>query len=658
MSTNTTIKRIALVAVSALGFGMLSVVPSQAAVTGLTVTLGSNGSAGITAGTTADTSTAASFTVSGLFGALTDTVTVSITQKTVPTGASGITAHLGFSDTTTVASHVAKRGGYSTLTKYLNGLVATGQASATYAPDSTTAFSSGLSETYTVSTTNGVGGYAGGVFNIMLDTASVLTGLDGSYVYTVTATPFNAGTAGTPVTLDVTITVAKTAAAAAAASGTVSSALTTAYINSGTSYSTASDSAVVAVATAATTTHGVIRVRTYTSTGLAAPESVTATLTGPGLICNSSVCGKSITVDGTGTAGGAAAGSTDFTIRADGTAGEASIVVATTTKTFAAKKVTFYAKAAKTIVASVNKEVIAASTNTSVIYANIQDANGSVWAGTAYIYATSAASALIAGSETPASCSYDSTLKLHACGVTGKTVGTASFKVIDASTVAAANVSSNEVSVRVSAAAAAKVTLKFDKATYAPGERAIIWALVVDADGKAIPNSSLANLWAAGAIKSNVSLTAVSSNALTSVSGTVADATDTTTDPNNPTYAGAVTYVVTMPQASGVVELTATGGTSLEAAGRVAVTASAEVVNDSVTAAVDAANDATEAANAATDAANAAAEAADAATAAAQDAQAAVADLAAQVATLISGIKAQITRLTNLVIKIQKKVNA
>jgi len=74
--------------------------------------------------------------------------------------------------------------------------------------------------------------------------------------------------------------------------------------------------------------------------------------------------------------------------------------------------------------------------------------------------------------------------------------------------------------------------------------------------------------------------------------------------------------------------------------------------------AIDAANEATDAANAATDAANAAAEAADAATAAAQDAQAAVADLAAQVATLIAGIKAQITSLTNLVIKIQKKVKA
>jgi len=75
-------------------------------------------------------------------------------------------------------------------------------------------------------------------------------------------------------------------------------------------------------------------------------------------------------------------------------------------------------------------------------------------------------------------------------------------------------------------------------------------------------------------------------------------------------------------------------------------------------AATDAAAEATDAANAATDAANAAAEAADAATAAAQDAADAVAALSAQVATLISGLKAQLTALTNLVIKIQKKVKA
>jgi hypothetical protein len=79
---------------------------------------------------------------------------------------------------------------------------------------------------------------------------------------------------------------------------------------------------------------------------------------------------------------------------------------------------------------------------------------------------------------------------------------------------------------------------------------------------------------------------------------------------------------------------------------------------DAATAAADAAAEATDAANAATDAANAAAEAADAATAAAQDAADAVAALATSVSEMVSALKKQITSLTNLVIKIQKKVRA
>ena len=79
---------------------------------------------------------------------------------------------------------------------------------------------------------------------------------------------------------------------------------------------------------------------------------------------------------------------------------------------------------------------------------------------------------------------------------------------------------------------------------------------------------------------------------------------------------------------------------------------------DAASAAADAAAEATDAANAATDAANAAAEAADAATAAAQDAADAVAALSTQVTEMFSALKKQITALTNLVIKIQKKVKA
>jgi len=84
----------------------------------------------------------------------------------------------------------------------------------------------------------------------------------------------------------------------------------------------------------------------------------------------------------------------------------------------------------------------------------------------------------------------------------------------------------------------------------------------------------------------------------------------------------------------------------------------ADVAAENAQAALDAAAEATDAANAATDAANAAAEAADAATAAAQDAADAVAALSAQVSTMMSSLKAQLTALTNLVIKIQKKVKA
>ena len=97
-------------------------------------------------------------------------------------------------------------------------------------------------------------------------------------------------------------------------------------------------------------------------------------------------------------------------------------------------------------------------------------------------------------------------------------------------------------------------------------------------------------------------------------------------------------------------------GASFDAAGVNSATVS--VADTTAQSAADAAAEATDAANAATDAANAAAEAADAATAAAQDAADAVAALSTQVSEMIDALKKQITALTNLVIKIQKKVKA
>jgi len=122
---------------------------------------------------------------------------------------------------------------------------------------------------------------------------------------------------------------------------------------------------------------------------------------------------------------------------------------------------------------------------------------------------------------------------------------------------------------------------------------------------------------------------------------------------------------------SGTVTATISGGQSADAAALIGTTAAAgfpagvgtaslavDGGTSSADLASDAAAEATDAANAATDAANAAAEAADAATAAAQDAADAVAALSVSVAAMIDSLKKQITALTNLVIKIQKKVKA
>jgi len=104
--------------------------------------------------------------------------------------------------------------------------------------------------------------------------------------------------------------------------------------------------------------------------------------------------------------------------------------------------------------------------------------------------------------------------------------------------------------------------------------------------------------------------------------------------------------------------VTITKDTSTSTADALLALATALGTRDQASATVDAAAEATDAANAATDAANAAAEAADAATAAAQDASDAVAALSAQVSEAIAGLKKQLVSLTNLVIKIQKKVKA
>ena len=671
MSKVTFFKRVALTAIAALGLGMISVAPSQAVVQNLDVVV-ANGTATLsTVGGKTDSSTAGTISVTALLEA-SDSITVGFVEKSKPAGATAI-ARLYYSDSSTPTG--------ATLVDSVTAAAATGVTT-----QGSTVVKGFLLGTDTLTGVAAAGhllrvrnstittpGYVGAKFFLQLDSTS--TRIKGTYTYTVTVKAYNAdGTANTAASTtskDVSIVIADTAANIALTGATaIDPSKTTAVLNEGDVADgsfTSIDSTVAVVATADGTVRASLQVKTFTSGSNPAPESVTVTITGPGLVRDSaatSVAGKSLTVIGTG-------GNTIFDIISDGTAGVGSIVVKTTTVTFAAKTVTFYAKAAKTITVSATQPVIKVGANTDVVRATALDADGNVWGGTAYIYASAAADALIAGSATtPVACSFDSALGLHKCPVAGTAKGTASLKVIDASTVALATATSDAVSVRVSTGVATTIKLSFDKETYAPGEKAQLRIQVLDGEGLAMPASTITNGFATGGITTTSALGAGGANAsdIAAVTFDLSGSTSAATDSN----AGHKTYVVYMPAVAGAVTVKATGGTGVALAGRVALSATANVVDtsnqpaiDAAVAATDAALEAIDAANAATDASNLAAEAADAATVAAEEARdaadaatAAVEALATEVASLIAGLKAQITTLANTVAKIAKKVKA
>jgi len=648
MSTKTTFKRIALVAVAALGLGVLSVAPSSAAVSGTTLTVNGAGAVTLTAvgGTHADsdTNTAASFTVNALATSTWDTVTVQVFEKSKPVGASSPNLNITLADTSTTGTTAA----FGALgTAGSTPIVLNKRAAWAATADSTTVggITGALGNLIRIYPTISAGaGNIGATFSANIETKSAVT--DGTYSYTVAVTTYSFTASNSTPTIsttsaDISIVVSKASAAAI----TPVASTATAYIAA--SGTPTADAAVSAVATADSTVDAVIYVRIYNASSAEAgvQDSITATVTGVGNISfDNSTYGKSITYAGTG-------GPYTISVRGDGTAGSSSIAVSTKSGASWTKTVTFYAAAAKTITATVNNPVLAVAANTGAVAVSAVDANGTNWTGTAYIVASSAADALVAGSATtPVQCAAWNSTDGILCPVTAIAAGTAKFKVIDASTVALATATSNEVTLTVSAETPASVKIAFDKATYAPFEKALITVTPLDKNGKTLQGALRTNILATGGITTNIAFGSLSDTlTATSVNSASASGTGVT--------AGAQTYVVYMP-AQGDVKITATGGTALPLTGQVAISATASVVNSSVDAATDAANEATDAANAATDAALAAADAADAATAAAQDASDAVAALSASVSKMITALKAQITSLTNLVIKIQKKVKA
>jgi len=643
MSTTTNFKRIALVAVAALGMGVLSSAPSQAAIGSSTIVMATTaGTAGLNPATADNTDTATGALVSVQFLASvanTDSVTIQIAAKSKPSSTvSYPKALLYLVDTATnstavTAVRIDSRTALATTQTSDPQLAG---ATGAVRTQTTTSFGVDDSGTAAVVSTPTANTYAYAQFRVFLDTAT--TRATGSYVYTVIATPFESSMTATTAsvkTIDITIVVG------AAGTTVASPASSFATMISGSSYGSniaaalgRVDSEVSAVATASTTPRAVIRVglRTSTSTTTAS-ESVTVTMTGAGSsgVTSGTPVGRSATYAYTETA--RTTGYLDIFIYSDGTAGNATVNISTPSVTFAAKTVSFYAVAPATLVASVATPLMKLGSQSDVVRVTAKDANGISFAGTLYIYASDAASALTAGAvrATTAAdaltCTWDAANDRHSCTLTGNLAGTGKFKVSNYSTAALATaaasgveVTSNEVTLTVSTATVAKVAISFDKATYAPNERMRIYVTPQDAAGNALPAATYDNLFASGGITTTaLTTTGVATGAASAVDLSLVSAvTSATSSSTSGARAGSKLFVVYAPATGGTVTLNAIGGASLPAAGRVAVTATATVT----------------------------------------DSGAAALAAVTALATTVASLKTLITTLTNLVLKIQKKVKA
>ena len=628
MSTTTNFKRIALVAVAALGMGVLSSAPSQAIipVTSLTLTASATaGTAGIgggngattNVGTTSDSTTGASVTVSFLgVTASTDSVSLTIAPKSKPALAAAYPKAL-FTLVDTSSSTATPVVTLETTTAAAGMEIGSVVQAPGIGLESGTAARIGASAT--------PNRYYTATFKIHMDSATARAA--GSYVYTVIATPFDGATAGGAVSanvksVDVTITVA-------AGSTTASPSYSKAVMNSGSSFTGSYgdiDSSVSVVATAASTTRGMVRVYLRTATNTTtAEESVTVVTTVGSVGTAAGVpMGKNVTL-----AYPVGTGYLDVRIFSDGTAGTGTISISTPSVTFAAKSVTFYSTTATKLTVVAGTSVIgvgAANTMTALsvgtIWVKATDANGNVVVadadGASGVFAYSSDKTIISDSGT--ACAYNSTIKYHTCSLTGVLAGKSTISIKNSSTNAnAATVSGDKtVEVTVNSGVANTLVLEFNKASYTPGEKGYIFISAKDAAGVTLPNATLTNLMATGGISLAGSFSGTAPT-LTDVSYTTSVKVGSV-ELDGCESAGKAVACLTFyaPYAGTSIKITATGGSLLPSANRVAVSATA-AVSDSGAAAL-----------------------------------AAVTALA----TTVASLKTLITTLTNLVLKIQKKVKA
>jgi len=733
MSTKTTFKRIALVTVAALGFGVLSVAPSSAAagaatfsvavlnttntgastapiaagtnisaelridngsdtVAGETITatyevLNPNGDAITSLCTFSETTTAAfqddnnstlvgsKFTItvetatvggldaatSGAFGNVICPTTIGgiykITPKAISVKASGFTSAATQAATDINVSGIAVTQG--TLKGVKAGEAVTGNQAKVkvFFPTHTG------SETYKV-VPSGVGSIIGKT-DVTGSSATISGTADASagYLYTNAASTalatmelsLSSAVAGVQ-----TITVQAIDAGTGVASALYSATVTwgaaptyksaTAFINT----TLGSESVANVTTKSSSGTYNSVAVARIDVRQYSTADTTTAVVTGSGNVktvaVTTSVAGAvDSAADGLARSGSAtvatsatANGIDEFYLFADGRTGDATVTVTVDGVSVASWTWTFLG-AAKTLkedaVNSPTKTYIGVG-ETGTVSVLAYDANSKL---------ATLPAGLIVSSDTATTASAVASTNGSAT-VTGNAAGKTMINFCVAACATSLNKVAIAVQVTKTTAKTGSVKMAFDKATYAPGEKMTLTVTALDVDGNPVADGARA-LFGATGVTANVSLT-----------GLPATSVDLA--------AGSATYTLYAPFASGEVALTGSEGTAVGALERAAaavagttyvapkVLASATVVNPATDAATAAAELAEAAAQDATDAALDATEAATLAGALAQEAVDAVADLSAQVATLISALKKQITTLTNLVIKIQKKVKA
>ena len=608
MSTTTNFKRIALVAVAALGLGVLSSVPSQATINADTVTL----SSATAAQTTAETYTASSAiaTVS-FFGAIQDSM--SITAELISTTATGNTSLPALRLIETSSAVIDSIVG-ATVANYGANTLGVGVAANTAVAVSAASSS--------VTTTAKFAVYLAGTANVPTAGTSAAPAQTGTYV--VRIKPAAVGKTVLVGSTSQTLTI--TVSTAPAQSTSLNATNTKIWMQTTTTDASlaAQDSTVVARATASTSATSPdsigaevaniwINGKNTNGTAFAKLESITATITGPGTLgatatantpANASPTGRSLLVQP----------NTDYVaVYSDGTSGTATITftgatsgVALGTKTVTFSGTTLTKFAAPTIAATDSSVLNATGANTTTVSVLPQDANSNLVAGLTsgtdfYAFSSDTAVATVAYSTYSPTTGYAFT-------VTGVAVGTTNISFGNASTLAASTIKSATVAVRVGSGTPSSVTVTTDKASYAPGEKMTVTVTILDSTGKAVTgNVAYANIFSSTGITTSMNLSGT--NTLPTTTGSVADYSNLT---------NTKTYTIYAPVTGGTLTFSWTGGTALATANQVAGT-KVVTVTDSGAAAL-----------------------------------AAVTALA----TTVASLKTLITTLTNLVLKIQKKVKA